>query len=412
MGSQVPALEPWCRLDGKVVMVTGASSGLGREFCVDLAKAGCMVVAGARRMDRLKSLCEEINQLADVNPQVASDGTMTKAVRAIAVELDVTADGRTISASVEKAWAAFGHIDALINNAGVRAIMGSQVPDPLEPWCRLDGKVVMVTGASSGLGREFCVDLAKAGCMVVAGARRMDRLKSLCEEINQLADVNPQVASDGTMTKAVRAIAVELDVTADGRTISASVEKAWAAFGHIDALINNAGVRGSIKSSLDWAEEEWNVVVKTNLTGSWLVSKYVGQRMRDAGQGGSIINITSISGLNRAQLRGGAAYSSSKAAMDTLTKIMALELGMHKIRVNSVAPGLFRSEITEDLIKKDWLKNVAMKTVPLQTFGTSDPALTSLVRYLIDDSSGYVSGNVFIVDAGYTLPGLPIFSSL
>ena len=91
---------------------------------------------------------------------------------------------------------------------------------------------------------------------------------------------------------------------------------------------------------------------------------------------------------------------------------MALELGLYKIRVNSISPGLFKSEITQGLMQKDWLDNVAKKTVPLRTYGTSDPALTSLVRYLIHDSSEYVSGNIFIVDAGVTLPGVPIFSSL
>jgi NAD(P)-dependent dehydrogenase (short-subunit alcohol dehydrogenase family) len=91
---------------------------------------------------------------------------------------------------------------------------------------------------------------------------------------------------------------------------------------------------------------------------------------------------------------------------------MALELGLYKIRVNSISPGLFKSEITQGLMQKDWLDNVAKKTVPLRTYGTSDPALTSLIRYLIHDSSEYVSGNIFIVDAGVTLPGVPIFSSL
>ena len=89
-----------------------------------------------------------------------------------------------------------------------------------------------------------------------------------------------------------------------------------------------------------------------------------------------------------------------------------MELGPHKIRVNSISPGLFKSEITQDLYRKDWLQSVAIKTVPLRTYGTVDPALTSLVRYLIHDSSEYVSGNNFIVDAGVTLPGVPIFSSL
>lgn len=91
---------------------------------------------------------------------------------------------------------------------------------------------------------------------------------------------------------------------------------------------------------------------------------------------------------------------------------MALELGQYGIRVNAIAPGLFKSEITEGLMNRDWLDSVAKKTVPLRTYGTSDPAITSLVLYLIRDSSEYVSGNVFITDAGATLPGVPIFSSL
>lgn len=103
-----------------------------------------------------------------------------------------------------------------------------------QPWRSLEGKVVMVTGASSGLGREICLDLAGAGCLIVAAARRVDRLVSLCEDISRLAP--PQAATS--------AAAVELDLSADGSSIERSVQKAWDAFGRIDALVNNAGVRG------------------------------------------------------------------------------------------------------------------------------------------------------------------------
>ena len=270
---------------------------------------------------------------------------------------------------------------------------------------RLDGKVVMVTGASSGIGREFCLDLARAGCRILAAARRIDRLASLCDEINGSATA-------GSSSSAVRAVAVELDVSADSSAIEASVEKAWGAFGRIDALVNNAGIRGGVHSSLDWTEEEWNTIFKTNLTGLWLVSKHVCKRMREAKQKGSVINISSIAGLDRGQLPGGLAYSASKAGVNSLTKVMAMELGVYGIRVNSISPGLFKSEITEGLMQKQWLHNVAMRTMPLRTHGTVDPALTSLVRHLIDDSSEYVSGNIFIMDVGATLPGVPIFSSL
>ncbi|XP_010913911.2 uncharacterized protein [Elaeis guineensis] len=279
-----------------------------------------------------------------------------------------------------------------------------------QPWRRLEGKVVMVTGASSGIGRELSLDLARAGCKIVAAARRTDRLKSLCDEINSFGPLS--LSSFNPEPSVVQAVAIELDVSAQSSVIEASVQKAWDAFGRIDALVNNAGIRGGIYSPLEWPEEEWNALMATNLTGLWLVSKHVCKRMRDTKQKGSVINISSINGLERGQLPGNLAYSVSKTAVNALTRVMALELGVHNIRVNSISPGIFKSEITKGLMVKDWLDKVTKKTVPLKTTGTSDPALTSLVRYLIHDSSEYVSGNVFIVDAGATLPGVPLFSSL
>ncbi|CAJ1967786.1 unnamed protein product [Sphenostylis stenocarpa] len=273
----------------------------------------------------------------------------------------------------------------------------------LEPWHKLEDKVVLVTGASSGIGREFCIDLAKSGSYVVAAARRLDRLSSLCHEINRLWP---------SPTGSRRAAAVELDVAADGPTIDKAVQKAWDAFGRIDSLINNAGVRGSVKSPLKLSEEEWDHVFKTNVTGCWLVSKYVCKRMGEAQIKGSVINISSVAGLNRGQLPGAVAYASSKAGVNMLTKVMAMELGVYKIRVNSISPGIFKSEITENLMQKKWLDDVVKKIMPLRRLGTSDPALTSLARYLIHDSSEYVTGNNFIVDFGATLPGVPIYSSL
>ncbi|KAL8155109.1 hypothetical protein AgCh_000484 [Apium graveolens] len=291
--------------------------------------------------------------------------------------------------------------------------VASQASKKMEPWNNLEGKVVMITGASSGLGRELCIDLAKAGCKVVAAARRMDKLKSLCEDINNFVNASELTnAPKPGSVHTVHAMAVELDVAGDGETIKLSVEKAWKCFGRIDALVNNAGIRGGTKSSLFLSEEEWNNVMRTNLTGSWLVSKYVGLSMVEAVLEGCIVNISSTAGTSRTMANGASAYGSSKTGLNKLTKCMAVELGKHKIRVNSICPDLFLSEITEKLMKQEWLKNVAARTVPLKAFLTSDPALTSLVRYLLHDSSKYVTGNIFIVDAGFTLPAIPIFSSL
>ncbi|EFH60347.1 short-chain dehydrogenase/reductase family protein, partial [Arabidopsis lyrata subsp. lyrata] len=248
------------------------------------------------------------------------------------------------------------------------------------PWCELKDKVVLVTGASSGIGREVCLDLAKAGCKIIAEARRVDRLKSLCSEINSFE-----------YSAGLQAAALELDVSSDAPTI----QKA------IDVLINNAGFRGN-----------WDKVIKTNLTGTWLVSKYVCILMRDAKRGGSVISILSVSGLHRGQVPGGVAYACSKGGVDTMTRMMAVGLGVYKIRVNSIAPGLLKSEITQGLMQKEWLKNVNERIVPLKVQQAVDPGLTSLVRYLIHDSSQYISGNTYIVDSGSSLPGVPIFSSL
>ncbi|KAI3750348.1 hypothetical protein L2E82_20982 [Cichorium intybus] len=286
--------------------------------------------------------------------------------------------------------------------------MTSQVESILEPWHDLTGKVVFVTGASAGIGKEFCLNLARAGCKIIASARRIHLLKSLCDEINR---INISAGSEPE-TLPVRAVAVQLDVSADEATIEAAVQKAWEAFGHIDALINNAGIPGKPRNTLEFEEREWNYIFRTNLTGSWLVAKHVCIRMRDAKQGGSVINIASITGTNRVLFHGGIAYASSKAAVNTMTKVMALELGTNNIRVNCINPGMFRTEITQQLLDKKWFNNVVSRTIPLKTIGTINPALTSLARYLIHDSSVYVTGSCFIVDSGTTLPAIPIFSSL
>ncbi|XP_024981451.1 uncharacterized protein LOC112518107 [Cynara cardunculus var. scolymus] len=290
--------------------------------------------------------------------------------------------------------------------------MASQVEQVLEPWHDLTGKVVFVTGASSGIGKEFCLDLAKSGCKIIACARRMDLLKSLCDEINGMTISTGSESKSKSEAVPVRAFAVQLDVSADEVTIKAAVQKAWEAFGHIDALINNAGISGQPRNPMDFEEGDWNYIFRTNLTGSWLVAKHVCINMRKAKQGGSVINISSIAGTNRVFLPGGVAYASSKAAVNTMTKVMAMELGINNIRVNCINPGIFRTEITQGLVDKDWFNNVTLRTVPLKTLGTINPALTSLARYLIHDSSVYVTGSCFIADAGTSLATIPIFSSL
>ncbi|KAI5079296.1 hypothetical protein GOP47_0004775 [Adiantum capillus-veneris] len=207
----------------------------------------------------------------------------------------------------------------------------------------LEGKVALVTGASSGLGRVFCEELLRHGCHVVAAARRTHLLHSLTPPAHSPAGRDPP-----------RLFPLSLDVTSSEASIDYAIQLAWDAFGRLDLLINNAGFRGSIKSPLELDEEEWKKVLVTDLTGVWLVSKAVGKRFAAANIKGSIINISSIAALERGHLPGASAYAASKAGVIQLTKVMALELGQHKIRVNSIAPGLFLSEITSGLLSQDW----------------------------------------------------------
>ncbi|XP_063943069.1 3-oxoacyl-[acyl-carrier-protein] reductase, chloroplastic-like [Daucus carota subsp. sativus] len=160
-------------------------------------------------------------------------------------------------------------------------------------------------------------------------------------------------------------------------------------------------------------KEQWEHVLKVNLYGAWICSKYVALQMKASKVEGSIINISSISGLSRVQSTGSVAYSSSKAGMHALTSVMALELGAYNIRVNTIAPSIFRSEITEELLNQKWFLGVVNKIVPLPYHkSTIETAFLPLIQYLIDDSSKYVTGNIFIVDGGSSLAGVPLYSSL
>ncbi|WOG86605.1 hypothetical protein DCAR_0205822 [Daucus carota subsp. sativus] len=260
----------------------------------------------------------------------------------------------------------------------------SKVSKELEPWSHLNGKVVLITGASSG-----------------SAARRLDLLISVCDLINAQYSETP------------RAVALELDVTAEPQAVEAAIQKAWSAFGQIDVLINNAGLRGSASSAMKITKEQWEHVLKVNLYGAWICSKYVALQMKASKVEGSIINISSISGLSRVQSTGSVAYSSSKAGMHALTSVMALELGAYNIRVNTIAPSIFRSEITEELLNQKWFLGVVNKIVPLPYHkSTIETAFLPLIQYLIDDSSKYVTGNIFIVDGGSSLAGVPLYSSL
>jgi NAD(P)-dependent dehydrogenase (short-subunit alcohol dehydrogenase family) len=245
---------------------------------------------------------------------------------------------------------------------------------------RLDGKVAIVTGASSGLGVAFVRALAEAGADVALGARRADRL----------ADTEALVASLGR-----RSIAVPTDV-ADPDACQRLVDATLAAFGRVDVLVNNAGVGTAVPATRE-TPEQFRGVIDVNLNGCYWMAQACGRVMTP---GSSIVNISSVLGL----MTGGlpqAAYASSKAGLMGLTRDLAAQWSGRKgIRVNALAPGFFASEMTEQY--PDGYLDALMTRVPAGRAGDPQELAAALV-FLVSAAGGYVTGQTLVVDGGITI---------
>ena len=245
---------------------------------------------------------------------------------------------------------------------------------------RLDGKVAIVTGASSGLGVAFAKGLAEAGADVVLGARRVDRL----------ADTAALVEAAGR-----RALTVATDV-ADPDAATNIVALAQEEFGHVDVLVNNAGIGTAVPATRETVEE-FRSVIDVNLNGCYWMAQACGRVMQP---GSSIINISSVLGITTGGLPQ-AAYSASKAGLLGLTRDLAQQwTGRKGIRVNAIAPGFFASEMTEQY-PPGYLDRV-LQRIPSGRKG--DPAeLAAAVVFLASDAAGYVTGQTITVDGGMTI---------
>jgi NAD(P)-dependent dehydrogenase (short-subunit alcohol dehydrogenase family) len=245
---------------------------------------------------------------------------------------------------------------------------------------RLDDKVVIITGASSGLGVAFARACAQAGADVVLAARRAERLQ-------RTADL---VTSAGR-----RACTVTTDV-ADPAQCQVMVDAAMREFGRVDTLVNNAGV-GTAVPAIRETPDQFRSVVDVNLHGSYWAAQACGRVMQP---GSAIVNIGSVLGLTTGGLPQ-AAYSASKAAIIGLTRDLAQQWGSRKgIRVNTIAPGFFRTEMT-DLYPPGYLDRIESRVV-LKRFGHPDELAATLV-WLASDAAGYVTGQTIAVDGGVTI---------
>ena len=245
---------------------------------------------------------------------------------------------------------------------------------------RLDDKVAIVTGASSGLGVAFAKALAEAGADVALGARRVEKL----EETKQLVDAAGR-----------RAIAVGTDV-AKPENCQALVDAAMEAFGRVDVLVNNAGV-GTAYPATRETPEQFRSVIDVNLNGCYWMAQACGRVMEP---GSAIVNISSVLGLTTAGLPQ-AAYSASKAALIGLTRDLAQQWTNRKgIRVNALAPGFFESEMT-DQYPEGYLEAMQQYRLLVQRKGDPEELAAALV-FLASDAGGYVTGVTLPVDGGMT----------
>lgn len=250
---------------------------------------------------------------------------------------------------------------------------------------RLEGRVALVTGASSGLGRHFALMLARAGASVAAAARRTDRLVDVVGEIE---------AAGG------RALAVPLDVT-DGASVRACFDAIEAALGTPDLVVNNAGAAVS-RALLEQTEEDWDGVVDTNLKGAWLVAQEAARRLVAARRPGAIVNIASITGE---RVAGGVApYCASKAGLIHLTRAMALELARHGVRVNALAPGYVETELNHDFLTSGAGERL-MARIPQRRFGRLQD-LDGPLLLLASEAGAFMTGSVLAVDGGHLVSTL------
>jgi NAD(P)-dependent dehydrogenase (short-subunit alcohol dehydrogenase family) len=242
---------------------------------------------------------------------------------------------------------------------------------------RLDGKVAVVTGASSGLGAAFAVGLAEAGADVVIAARRADRLQATAEQVQARGRRCVSVTAD---------VAIPEECT---RVVAEAVE----ALGKVDVLVNNAGVGTAVPATRE-TPDEFRRVIDINLNGSYWMAQACGRVMQP---GSSIVNIGSVLGQTTAGLPQ-AAYASSKAAIIGLTRDLAAQwTGRKGIRVNALAPGFFPSEMTDDYAE-GYLERMMVR-VPAGRAGEPDELVAALI-FLAADASSYVTGTVLPVDGG------------
>jgi NAD(P)-dependent dehydrogenase (short-subunit alcohol dehydrogenase family) len=252
--------------------------------------------------------------------------------------------------------------------------------DPLASF-RLDGRVAVVTGASSGLGARFARVLDAAGARVAITARRAHRLVDLAGTLH-----DPLV--------------VPCDIT-DPDAARAVVDSTLDRFGRIDVLVNNAGVT-HMMPALEHGVDDFRRVIDVNLVAPFALARLAARAMIDAGTGGAIVNVASIWGLVGVGQIPDAGYAASKGGLVNLTRELAAQWARRKVRVNALAPGWFRTEMTEGRMFGDEASERWMRSRTPMGRGGDEHELDGALLFLASDASSFVTGQTLFVDGGWT----------
>jgi NAD(P)-dependent dehydrogenase (short-subunit alcohol dehydrogenase family) len=250
------------------------------------------------------------------------------------------------------------------------------------PSFDLTGKVALVTGATSGLGRRFALILAKSGAAVAITGRRVDRLETLKSEIEAMGG---------------KALPIALDVT-DPASITACVDAAEKGLGPVNILVNNAGMNVEALAH-EVTPEGYDTMFDTNVRGAFFMAQAVGTRMIARGEGGRIINIASIGAFT--QLPGLTIYTMTKAAVAMMTKSLAKEWARKQINVNAICPGFIETELNSYWFQSEGGQK-QIKTFPRRRLGTESD-LDGTLLLLASDHSRFITGSLFTADDGQSL---------
>ncbi len=249
----------------------------------------------------------------------------------------------------------------------------------------LEGKIAVVTGGTSGIGRALSLGLAEAGADVIATARREQQVNETATEIESLGRKTLRMTSD------------VCDRSSLDRLLAATLEK----FGKVDILVNCAGIIKRMPT-IDIGETEWCNIIDTNLTGTLRACQAFGRPMLERGYG-RIINIASLNSF--VALNEVAAYAASKAGVASLTRSLAVEWSKKGVTVNAIAPGVFRTDLNAKLLDSSPRGQELLMRTPMGRFGKTEELIGATV-YLASDSASFVTGQVLVVDGGFLASGV------